>query len=288
MVGVDELTEAVLVASPPAPGVPAVEIEHLSKSFGRVQVLRDISITVHQGEVMSIIGRSGAGKSTLIRCVNNLEQPDSGSIKVFGDLVGAGMRPGGYLSDKDAARQRAGIGMVFQRFNLFPHLSAEENVAIAPRIVRGQGRERARDVARDLLERVGLGKKLRSYPSQLSGGEQQRVAIARALATGPRLMLFDEATSALDPEMVGEVLDVMRQLVADGLTMIVVTHEMAFAAEVSDRVCYMDAGEIIEVDRPGVVLRNPRQARTREFLAREHARESAEQARGLPDDASGA
>jgi polar amino acid transport system ATP-binding protein len=249
---------------------PLVEIAHVRKSYGRLEVLRDVSLRVDQGEVVCVMGPSGSGKSTLLRCVNHLERIEAGTILVNGHYAGY-RRHGRHLHELSArrlARQRAEIGMVFQRFNLYPHMTALENVAIAPRRVRRVGRKEARERAVQLLMDVGLEDKAQAYPAQLSGGQQQRVAIARALAMDPILMLFDEPTSALDPELVGEVLDVMRRLVADGMTMLVVTHEVGFAREVADRVVFMDGGVIVEEGRPEDVLGNPRHARTRDFLAR--------------------
>jgi len=219
---------------------------------------------------MCLLGPSGSGKSTFLRCINHLEKINSGRLSVDGELVG--YRQVGdrlhELREADIARKRAEIGMVFQHFNLFPHMTAIENVTCAPIRVKGMGREQARSRASELLERVGLAEKLSSYPSQLSGGQQQRVAIARALAMEPKLMLFDEPTSALDPELVGEVLAVMQQLARDGMTMIVVTHEMGFAREVAETIVFMDGGVVVESGRPREVLANPRHERTKAFLSR--------------------
>ncbi|XVU28327.1 amino acid ABC transporter ATP-binding protein [Actinoplanes sp. CA-054009] len=237
-----------------------IEITELHKSFGKLEVLRGIDLKVEPGEVVCVIGPSGSGKSTLLRCVNLLEEPTAGSIKVAGVEVTD--------PDTDIDEVRRGIGMVFQQFNLFGHLTVRENVTIAQRRVLKRGRAEANRIATANLDRVGLTEKAASYPAQLSGGQQQRVAIARALAMDPKLMLFDEPTSALDPELVGEVLAVMRGLAADGMTMLVVTHEMAFAREVASRVVFMDAGVIVEQGPPAEVFNKPREPRTREFLHR--------------------
>ena len=239
---------------------PIVRIQGLHKSFGDNHVLRGIDFDVHQREVVCVIGPSGSGKSTLLRCVNLLEKPQQGSVLVHGEeLTDPDI-------DIDAARRH--IGMVFQQFNLFPHKSALVNCTVAQETVLGRSRAEARDVALLNLERVGLSAKRDAFPAQLSGGQQQRVAIARALSMAPSLMLFDEPTSALDPELVGEVLTVMRRLAEDGMTMIVVTHEMAFAREVADRVVFMDGGVIVEEGSPEAVIGNPTEPRTREFLQR--------------------
>jgi polar amino acid transport system ATP-binding protein len=247
-----------------------VEAVDVHKSFGRVEVLRGIDLTVQPGEVACIIGPSGSGKSTFLRCINHLERIDAGQMRVNGDLIG--YREAGSklyeLRESEVARQRREIGMVFQRFNLFPHMTAAENVMEAPRTVRREPRQAARKRAMALLDRVGLADKYDSYPAQLSGGQQQRVAIARALAMEPRLMLFDEPTSALDPELVGEVLDVMRGLARDGMTMVVVTHEMGFAREVGDSLVFMDEGRVVEAGDPREVLTNPQQERTKLFLSK--------------------
>ena len=234
-------------------------------------MLRGIDLEVAPREVMCIVGPSGSGKSTFLRCINHLEKIDAGRLSVDGELVGYRERGGKIyeLPDREVCRKRAEIGMVFQRFNLFPHMTALQNVVEAPVRVKGEqpeGRRRAR--ARGLLARVGLGDKIAAYPNQLSGGQQQRVAIARALAMQPKLMLFDEPTSALDPELVGEVLDVMRGLAQDGMTMIVVTHEMGFAREVGDALVFMDGGVIVESGNPREVLANPQHERTRSFLSK--------------------
>jgi polar amino acid transport system ATP-binding protein len=250
--------------------VPMVEAADVHKRFGRVEVLRGIDLTVQPGEVACVIGPSGSGKSTFLRCINHLERIDSGQMRVNGELIGY-RESGGKLyelRESEVARQRRDIGMVFQRFNLFPHMTAAENVMEAPRTVRRSPRQAARKRAVELLDRVGLVEKCDSYPGQLSGGQQQRVAIARALAMEPRLMLFDEPTSALDPELVGEVLDVMRGLARDGMTMVVVTHEMGFAREVGDSLVFMDEGRVVEAGNPREVLTNPQHERTKLFLSK--------------------
>jgi len=247
-----------------------VEATNVHKSFGHVEVLRGVDLTVMPGEVACVIGPSGSGKSTFLRCINHLEPIDSGTMVVDGELIGYRKRGDKLyeLRESEVARQRRDIGMVFQRFNLFPHMTALENVMEAPCTVRRMPKKQARERAHELLERVGLGHRCDNYPSQLSGGQQQRVAIARALAMQPRLMLFDEPTSALDPELVGEVLDVMRGLAGEGMTMIVVTHEMGFAREVADSLVFMDEGRIIEAGDPREVLANPQHERTRAFLSK--------------------
>ncbi|MGW3654749.1 amino acid ABC transporter ATP-binding protein [Streptomyces sp. NPDC005151] len=238
----------------------AIEIQGLHKSFGDVEVLRGIDFTVASGEVVCVVGPSGSGKSTLLRCVNLLEEPTSGTVTVGGvDMTDPDI-------DLDAMRRR--IGMVFQQFNLFPHLNVLDNLTIAQRRVLGRGREEAGCVARENLAKVGLADREDSFPSQLSGGQQQRVAIARALSMGPGLMLFDEPTSALDPELVGDVLGVMRTLADEGMTMMVVTHEMGFARDVADRVVFMDDGRVVEEGAPEDVLARPEHPRTKAFLAR--------------------
>ena len=240
--------------------VASVELRDLHKSFGSLEVLRGIDLRLERGEVLCVIGPSGSGKSTLLRCVNLLEEPTSGEVYV------GGVRLNDPDADIDAARRR--IGMVFQQFNLFPHLTVTENITIAQRRVLKRDDAQAARVARDNLERVGLADKADAYPAQLSGGQQQRVAIARALAMDPELMLFDEPTSALDPELVGDVLSVMRELARDGMTMMVVTHEMSFAREVADRVVFMDGGVVVEDGSPERVIAAPQEERTRTFLAR--------------------
>jgi polar amino acid transport system ATP-binding protein len=250
--------------------VPMVEAADVHKRFGRVEVLRGIDLTVQPGEVACVIGPSGSGKSTFLRCINHLERIDAGQMRVNGELIGY-REAGGKLyelRESEVARQRRDIGMVFQRFNLFPHMTAAENVMEAPRTVRRSPRQAAHKRAVELLDRVGLVEKCDSYPGQLSGGQQQRVAIARALAMEPRLMLFDEPTSALDPELVGEVLDVMRGLARDGMTMVVVTHEMGFAREVGDSLVFMDEGRVVEAGNPREVLTNPQHERTKLFLSK--------------------
>jgi polar amino acid transport system ATP-binding protein len=248
----------------------AVTARGVRKRFGGQEVLGGIDLEVAPREVLAIIGPSGSGKSTFLRCINHLERIDGGELRIDGELVGYREHGGRLheLRESEVAKRRAGIGMVFQRFNLFPHMTALDNVAAAPVVVRRESRASARDHARRLLDRVGLADKAGAYPSQLSGGQQQRVAIARALAMRPKLMLFDEPTSALDPELVGEVLDVMRQLADDGMTMLVVTHEMGFAREVADSLVFMDSGVIVEAGEPTAVLTQPRHERTREFLRR--------------------
>jgi len=249
---------------------PIVSIVGVRKQFGDFQALRGVSIDVAAGEVLCLIGASGSGKTTLLRCINQLVTPDSGAIWVAGELIG--FQPRGdktlrRLNERQIARQRLHTGMVFQRFNLFAHMTALANVMEGPVQVLGRDRKTVEAEALALLARVGLADKAGSYPAQLSGGQQQRVAIARALAMQPRVMLFDEPTSALDPEMVGEVLAVMKGLATSGMTMIVVTHELGFAREVADRVVYMDQGAIVETGTAAQVLSTPAEARTRAFLA---------------------
>jgi polar amino acid transport system ATP-binding protein len=247
-----------------------LKAEAVHKRFGRLEVLKGIDLSVDRGQVMCILGPSGSGKSTFLRCINHLEKINSGRLYVDGELVGYREADGKLyeLREDVVARKRAEIGMVFQHFNLFPHMTALENVTLAPIRVKGVPRSDARNRGQQLLQRVGLGDKLGTYPVALSGGQQQRVAIARALAMGPKLMLFDEPTSALDPELVGDVLDAMRQLARDGMTMIVVTHEMGFAREVADQVVFMDEGVVVESGPPGDVLSSPRHERTRAFLSK--------------------
>jgi polar amino acid transport system ATP-binding protein len=251
-------------------GAPMVLAEGVHKRFGRNEVLSGIDLSVQAGEVLCLLGPSGSGKSTFLRCINHLEKINAGRLSVDGELVG--YRQAGdkllELRESEIAHKRAEIGMVFQHFNLFGHMTALENVTCAPIRVKSVKRDQARAKAAELLERVGLADKVDSYPSQLSGGQQQRVAIARALAMEPKLMLFDEPTSALDPELVGEVLDVMRSLAAAGMTMLVVTHEMGFAREVADTVVFMDGGVVVESGPPGEVLANPQHERTRAFLSK--------------------
>jgi polar amino acid transport system ATP-binding protein len=259
-------------AVPPTPADtgPMVKAEEVHKSFGHLEVLKGINLEVAPREVMCIIGPSGSGKSTFLRCINHLEKINSGRLWVAGELVGYQEKGDKLyeLKDKEVAAQRREIGMVFQRFNLFPHMTALENVCEAPIKVKGVRKEHARARGAELLERVGLGDKTHAYPNQLSGGQQQRVAIARALAMEPKLMLFDEPTSALDPELVGEVLDVMRGLAQSGMTMVVVTHEMGFAREVGDSLVFMDGGVVVEAGDPREVLTNPQHRRTKEFLSK--------------------
>ncbi len=239
-------------------GTPAIEIRDLHKYFGDLEVLRGIDFEVDTGEVVCIIGPSGSGKSTLLRCVNRLEEATSGHVLIEGEDI---TDP---ASDVDALRAK--IGMVFQQFNLFPHLDVRKNLTISQRKVLGRSQDEAAEVAARMLERVGLTDKIDEYPARLSGGQQQRVAIARALCMNPDMMMFDEVTSALDPELVGEVLQVMRDLADEGMTMLVVTHEMGFARNVADRVVFMDEGIIMEDGPPGEILANPKEERTREFL----------------------
>ena len=247
-----------------------VKAEAVHKSFGRLEVLRGIDLEVAPKEVMCMIGPSGSGKSTFLRCINHLEKIDAGRLSVDGELVGYRQRGNKLyeLPDSEVCKKRSEIGMVFQRFNLFPHMTALENIMEAPLLVKKESRTTAEARARKLLDRVGLSDKVDCYPNQLSGGQQQRVAIARALAMEPKLMLFDEPTSALDPELVGEVLDAMRSLAKDGMTMVVVTHEMGFAREVGDSLVFMDGGVIVEAGKPRDVLSNPQQERTRAFLSK--------------------
>ena len=240
------------------------------KRFGRLEVLRGVDMDVARGEVVVVIGPSGSGKTTFLRCINHLERVDGGKIYVDGELVGYREKNGRLVEDREpeVARKRAAIGMVFQRFNLFPHLTALGNVVEAPLRVKKLSRREADELGRGLLQKVGLDEKLNAYPAQLSGGQQQRVAIARALAMQPKLMLFDEATSALDPELVGEVLEVMKSLAREGMTMIVVSHEMGFAREVADRIVFMDEGVIVEEGPPEELFTRPLQPRTQAFLGK--------------------
>jgi polar amino acid transport system ATP-binding protein len=247
-----------------------VVAERVCKDFGALKVLKGVTLTVERGEVMCIVGPSGSGKSTFLRCINHLESVNAGRLYVDGELVGY-REKGGKLHElpaREAAKQRRDVGMVFQHFNLFPHRTALENIIEAPIHVKKVKKESAVQRARDLLERVGLPEKADAYPAQLSGGQQQRVAIARALAMEPKLMLFDEPTSALDPELVGEVLNVMRDLARAGMTMLVVTHEMGFAREVADQLVFMDGGVIVEGGKPRDVLTNPQHERTKTFLSK--------------------
>ena len=236
-----------------------IDIENLRKSFGDVEVLKGINLTIKEKEVVVIIGPSGSGKSTLLRCMNYLEEPTSGEVSVDGIVLDG---------EANINKVREEVGMVFQRFNLFPHMTVLQNIMLAPIKVRHVAKQEAEDTARKLLARVGLADKADAYPSQLSGGQQQRVAIARALAMKPKVMLFDEPTSALDPEMVGEVLDVMRKLAEEGMTMVIVTHEMGFAREVGDRVLFVDDGRILEQGTPEAVFEHPQEERTKNFLSK--------------------
>ncbi|TFC81268.1 amino acid ABC transporter ATP-binding protein [Cryobacterium cheniae] len=251
-----------------APVEPLLSALKVRKSYGGVEVLKGISLAVNPGQVMCLLGPSGSGKSTFLRCINHLERIDGGRISVNGELVGYAQRRDRIfeMNPREVARQRRGIGMVFQRFNLFPHMTALENITAAPIGVRRISKQKAKERGLELLDRVGLANLAQSYPAQLSGGQQQRVAIARALAMDPKLLLFDEPTSALDPELVGDVLDVMRTLAADGMTMVVVTHEIGFARGAADVVVFMDGGVVVETGPPAVVLDNPQSARTKAFL----------------------
>jgi len=249
---------------------PLVRAEQVRKSFGPTEVLKGVDLDVGRGEVMCVIGPSGSGKTTLLRCINHLEKIDSGRLTVDGDLVGYEQR-GDKLyecTDREVAKMRASIGMVFQHFNLFPHMTALGNIVEAPIRVLGVSKGEADERARTLLAQVGLAGREDAYPRQLSGGQQQRVAIARALAMEPKLMLFDEPTSALDPELVGDVLDVMRDLATSGMTMFVVTHEMGFAREVGDKLVFMDGGVVVESGTPRDIIASPQQERTKLFLSK--------------------
>jgi polar amino acid transport system ATP-binding protein len=254
------------MASVTAIGQPMVRLKSIHKRFGDLEVLKGVDLDIAKGEVVCVLGPSGSGKSTLLRCINLLTPPEQGEIFLEGADIckGPGSGAGEAGWNLDFVRQR--VGIVFQQFNLFPHKTALENVTMAPEKVLGRAPEEARKKGRALLERVGLADKLDEYPDRLSGGQQQRVAIARALAMDPHVMLFDEVTSALDPELVKEVLDVMRELAEDGMTMFVVTHEIGFAREVGDRVVFMDGGVIVEQGKPADILDNPREERTRKFL----------------------
>ncbi|WP_323189299.1 amino acid ABC transporter ATP-binding protein [Kitasatospora sp. NBC_00240] len=264
------MTDLTKTPAETVPAGPMVKAEAVHKSYGLVEVLKGIDLEVKQGEVFCLVGPSGSGKSTFLRCINHLEKVNGGRLWVDGELVGYRQKGDKLyeLKDREVAMKRRDIGMVFQRFNLFPHMTAIENVIEAPVQVKGESRGDARERAMALLERVGLADKAKNYPSQLSGGQQQRVAIARALAMKPKLMLFDEPTSALDPELVGDVLDVMRGLAEEGMTMIVVTHEMGFAREVGDALVFMDGGVVVESGNPREVLTNPQHERTRAFLSK--------------------
>lgn len=255
-----------------SPALPIVEAIDVHKSFGPLEVLKGINLSVNRGEVVCLLGPSGSGKSTFLRCINHLERMTSGRILVDGKLIGYHERGGALheMNGKELAEQRRDIGMVFQRFNLFAHQDVLTNISQAPILNRGKTREQALTRAAELLRMVDLEGRGDAYPYQLSGGQQQRVAIARALAMNPKLMLFDEPTSALDPELVGEVLGVMRKLASDGMTMVVVTHELSFAREVADRVAFMDRGVVVEEGPAREVLDNPREERTKAFLRRMH------------------
>ena len=249
---------------------PMVKAESVCKNFGALKVLKGVTLEIGRGQVLVLVGPSGSGKSTFLRCINHLEQVNGGRLYVDGDLIGYRER-GDKLYEmppREAARQRRDIGMVFQHFNLFPHRTALANIIEAPIQVKGVKKAVAIERAKDLLDQVGMSEKATAYPAQLSGGQQQRVAIARALAMDPKLMLFDEPTSALDPELVGEVLGVMKKLASEGMTMVVVTHEMGFAREVADQLVFMDAGVIVESGNPREVLSNPQQERTQAFLSK--------------------
>lgn len=237
-----------------------LEISHLSKNFDDNEVLKDINVSIKEGEVLCIIGPSGSGKSTFLRCINQLETPSSGKIKYCGQEVSH--------RSSDVRRFREEVGMVFQRFNLFPLKNVMDNITLAPVLTKQKNKNEAKELAKELLKKVGLADKVEAMPSTLSGGQQQRVAIARALAMKPKVMLFDEPTSALDPELVGDVLEVMRNLAVEGMTMIVVTHEMGFARDVADRVIFMDGGYIVEEGKPAEIFKNPKEERTRSFLSR--------------------
>jgi polar amino acid transport system ATP-binding protein len=249
---------------------PMVRANGVHKNFGALTVLKGIDLTVQRGEVMCLVGPSGSGKTTFLRCINHLERVNAGRLYVDGVLVGYEERGNKLheLHPREAAKQRRDIGMVFQHFNLFPHMTALENITEAPIRVKKQPKDKAVANAKRLLDQVGLGEKAKAYPAQLSGGQQQRIAIARALAMDPKLMLFDEPTSALDPELVGEVLDVMKELARGGMTMVVVTHEMGFAREVADQLVFMDDGAVVEMGAPLDVLNSPRELRTKAFLSK--------------------
>jgi polar amino acid transport system ATP-binding protein len=249
---------------------PMVKAESVCKSFGALDVLKGITLEIGKGEVLCMVGPSGSGKSTFLRCINHLEQVNAGRLYVDDELIGYREKGGKLheMSPRDAAKQRREIGMVFQHFNLFPHRTALQNVIEAPIHVKGVKKDAAVARGKDLLEQVGLSAKADAYPAQLSGGQQQRVAIARALAMSPKLMLFDEPTSALDPELVGEVLEVMKKLAAEGMTMVVVTHEMGFAREVANHLVFMDEGVVVEAGNPREVLSNPQHERTKAFLSK--------------------
>ncbi|MBC2871571.1 amino acid ABC transporter ATP-binding protein [Acetanaerobacterium sp. MSJ-12] len=241
-----------------------IKLEHINKSFGSLQAVKDANLNVEKGEIICLIGPSGSGKSTLLRCINGLEVPESGTITIDGQVLNTGDKKGA----KELQKQRAKMGFVFQHFNLFPHMTVLKNLTLAPVQVLGRTQEEAEAKGRELLERVGLADKADSYPNSLSGGQKQRVAIARSLAMEPQIMLFDEPTSALDPEMVGEVLDVMKELATSGMTMMVVTHEMGFAREVATRVIFLDEGQILEEATPEEIFKAPKHPRTKEFLSK--------------------
>lgn len=241
-----------------------IKLEHINKSFGSLQAVKDANLNVEKGEIICLIGPSGSGKSTLLRCINGLEVPESGTITIDGQVLNTGDKNGA----KELQKQRAKMGFVFQHFNLFPHMTVLKNLTLAPVQVLGRTQEEAEAKGRELLERVGLADKADSYPNSLSGGQKQRVAIARSLAMEPQIMLFDEPTSALDPEMVGEVLDVMKELATSGMTMMVVTHEMGFAREVATRVIFLDEGQILEEATPEEIFKAPKHPRTKEFLSK--------------------
>jgi polar amino acid transport system ATP-binding protein len=253
-----------------APAEVCVDIANVHKFYGAYHALNDVSLQIAKGEVCVVLGPSGSGKSTLLRCINHLETIDAGRIRVNGDLIGYSEQKGRLycLGEAEVAAQRRNIGMVFQRFNLFPHMTALDNVMAGPVLVKGLTRSTVEPLARSLLQRVGLSDRAAQYPAQLSGGQQQRVAIARAMAMQPALLLFDEPTSALDPELVGEVLETMKDLACSGMTMVVVTHEVGFAREVADRVVFMDQGRIVETGTPGQVLDHPSNPRTQAFLSK--------------------
>jgi len=259
-----------MIAGSGAADVPMVKAEGVCKNFGALQVLKGVSLQIQRGQVLVLVGPSGSGKSTFLRCINHLEQVNAGRLYVDGELIGYTERGGKLheMAPRDAARQRRDVGMVFQHFNLFPHRTALQNIIEAPIQVKKVKKAQAVERARDLLEQVGLSAKADAYPAQLSGGQQQRVAIARALAMNPKLMLFDEPTSALDPELVGEVLTVMKKLASEGMTMVVVTHEMGFAREVAYQLVFMDGGVVVESGDPRAVLSNPQHERTQAFLSK--------------------
>ena len=241
-----------------------IKLEHINKSFGSLHAVKDANLNVEKGEIICLIGPSGSGKSTLLRCINGLEVPESGTVTIDGQVLNTSDKK----SAKELQKQRAKMGFVFQHFNLFPHMTVLKNLTLAPVQVLGRTQEEAEAKGRELLERVGLADKADSYPNSLSGGQKQRVAIARSLAMEPQIMLFDEPTSALDPEMVGEVLQVMKQLASEGMTMVVVTHEIGFAREVASRVIFMEGGYIVEEGTPDEVINHPKQPRTIDFLSK--------------------